>query len=241
MQDSDEMPENNLSKTSKAQQPGIVILALESGSDASSAALRLPSGQIIQALTQARHGHAERLAEQVMQVIDKAQLQFSDVTHIAAGCGPGSFTGIRVCLAAATGLVLAGDAVPAGINMLEALLYNASMTDSQQLNLAVLDSRRQSVYARLSSESGDLDLDKEQFRTLLLAKPEVKIIGLLPEGWAEDLPSNATYQLILPSAELVAGYAAYLLEKGKPLAPLQAAYLAPPKLGPAKKPARKTA
>lgn len=215
-----------------------IILALESGGDASSAAICLPSGRMFHTITQARHGHAERLASQIEQVREQANLPFADITHIAAGCGPGSFTGIRVCLAAATGLILAGGAEPVGIHMLEALLYQASQTDDEVPVIAILDSRRQSVYARMSHakasfEGADLDLDEASLHRLISDAPNSKLIGVLPEGWAQKLPQNTNYQPFMPSAELVASFAAHKISQKMPLAPLQAAYLAPPKLGPA--------
>ena len=55
----------------------------------------------------ARFGHAEYLVDMVQGLMEEADASFSDLTHIAAGCGPGSFTGLRVCLSAAKGYMLA--------------------------------------------------------------------------------------------------------------------------------------
>lgn len=210
----------------------MIILALDSGSDSSSAALRLPSGKVFQNIVEARHGHAERLASQIAEVMDEANCDFADVDYIAAGCGPGSFTGIRVCLAAATGLVLAGSAKPVGISLLDAILHESGQTDDDKPVVAVLDSRRNSVYALMSGESKIQDLTESDFDALTKAHPDFQLRGVLPHDWQDRLPHAESFRFVLPSAKLVANLAAHQIMSGVPLAPLQAAYLAPPKLGP---------
>lgn len=219
--------------TGASQAP--VILALESASDASSAALRLPSGEVIQNLVEARHGHVERLTLQIADVLRQANYSFADITHIAAGCGPGSFTGIRVCLAAATGLLLAGTAQAVGISMLDALLHSKSGTDSQTSRLAILDSRRNTIYALQSGSTQIQDWDEAQLHKRLHSKPDISLTGLLPDGWDMRLPPHTHFQRRLPAAEMVAELAAEHILTNRALAPLEPAYLAPPKLGPSKK------
>jgi len=213
----------------------MIILALDSGSDSSSAALRLPSGEVYQNIVEARHGHAERLASQIADVMDEANCDFADVDYIAAGCGPGSFTGIRVCLAAATGLVLAGAAKPVGISLLDAILHESGQTHGDKPVLAVLDSRRNSVYALMSGKSEIQDLTESDFDALIQANPDMQLRGVLPHDWQDRLSHAESFRSVLPSAELVANLAAHQIMSGLPLAPLQAAYLAPPKLGPSPK------
>ena len=230
-----------------------IILAVESASDASSAAIYLPSGEIIQNLVEARHGHAERLTTQIDDVMRQANCRFSHITHIAAGCGPGSFTGIRVCLAAAKGLLLAGTAKPVGVSLLEAMLHartdtyfgmysgkksgTKSETKSGTGWLAVLDSRRNSVYMLKSDMTQIQDVDEAGLHKILLSEPDLQLTGLLPDGWDAALPQPSRFHRQLPSAVLIANLAAKQIFGGMPLAPLEPAYLAPPKLGPAKKPA----
>ena len=236
-----------------------IILAVESASDASSAAIYLPSGEIIQNLVEARHGHAERLTAQIDDVMRQANCRFSDITHIAAGCGPGSFTGIRVCLAAAKGLLLAGTAKPVGISLLEAMLHartdtyfgmysgtksdkeadikpgtksgtksetksgTKSETKSGTGWLAVLDSRRNSVYMLKSDMTQIQDVDEAGLHKILLSEPELQLTGLLPDGWDAGLPQPSRFHRQLPSAALIAKLEAKQIFGGMPLAPLEPA------------------
>ncbi|MCB1426400.1 MAG: tRNA (adenosine(37)-N6)-threonylcarbamoyltransferase complex dimerization subunit type 1 TsaB, partial [Notoacmeibacter sp.] len=65
-------------------------------------------------------GHAEQLMDVIAQAMAEAGAQWPDLTRLAVTVGPGSFTGIRVGVAAARGLALALDLPLTGITTLEA-------------------------------------------------------------------------------------------------------------------------
>ena len=76
-------------------------------------------------------------------------MDFSSLSHVAAGCGPGSFTGLRVSLAAAKGVCLAHDIIGLGISGLEALAFSSSGALNGLPVLCISDTRRGNVYAQL--------------------------------------------------------------------------------------------
>ena len=66
-------------------------------------------------------GHAERLFPMIDEVLAEADASYADLTRVAVCTGPGSFTGLRVGVAAARGLAL-GCGIPAiGIALFEAV------------------------------------------------------------------------------------------------------------------------
>ena len=134
-----------------------IILALECSGNAASAALMVDRKITGFQEHKARHGHAETLIGLVDKTARIAGIQLANITHIAAGCGPGSFTGLRVCLSAAKGYQLATGAKPLGISGLSALAYQAAAqnkTGAQhkiggQIYLCLADSRRGTYFAQL--------------------------------------------------------------------------------------------
>lgn len=94
-----------------------MILVIESATAACSAALIGADGELLDE----RHeivgrGHAERLVPMIAEL-----LRDSRPDRIIVDCGPGSFTGVRVGLAAAHGLALGWDVPLAGFSSLALL------------------------------------------------------------------------------------------------------------------------
>jgi len=87
-----------------------------------------------------RVSRASTLLADVDALVRQAGAHPRDVTALAVGIGPGSFTGIRIGLAAARGLALALDLEAAGVTTLDALAAGASGA------VAVIDAKRREVF-----------------------------------------------------------------------------------------------
>ncbi len=102
------------------------------------------------------HGQAEALLPMVDAAMRDASLPVSALDLIAATVGPGSFTGIRVGLAAARGVALAAGIPLLGVTGFEAVAAAAERGGSQKVEaehdrggpvlLVVLESRRTDLY-----------------------------------------------------------------------------------------------
>lgn len=157
----------------QAKTDSSILLALECSGNAASAAL-IAAGNIVGFKEhKARHGHAETLISLVQEAVLMAGCPLDRVTHIAAGCGPGSFTGLRVCLSAAKGYSLALGAMPLGVSGLAALAYHHHIAEKPAGKtgyLSCADSRRNSVFtqffdADLSPQTAFEDRDAAQLKT----------------------------------------------------------------------------
>ncbi|HOV60032.1 MAG TPA: tRNA (adenosine(37)-N6)-threonylcarbamoyltransferase complex dimerization subunit type 1 TsaB [Candidatus Hydrogenedentes bacterium] len=89
-----------------------------------------PAFHVLAEITADLHrAHAERLLPLVEQVMDLAGLTRDQVTHLVAVVGPGSFTGLRVALAAWKGLALAWHLPLVGVSTLRALALQCPSRD----------------------------------------------------------------------------------------------------------------
>jgi tRNA threonylcarbamoyladenosine biosynthesis protein TsaB len=93
----------------------------------------------------ARPGHAAELLPLVDRLIAAAEGGWGAVERIAVGTGPGSFTGLRIGVAAARALALARRVPLVGVSSLRALAEAAE--GEAALVLAVIDARRGEGFA----------------------------------------------------------------------------------------------
>src|SRR5580658_2808001 len=99
-------------------------------------------------------GHAEALIPLVKRVMDQAGVGFTAIDRVAVTTGPGSFTGLRVGLAAARGIALAAGKPAVGLTTLAALAAPFFDADETKSLLAVIDARHSHVYMQLFGPGG---------------------------------------------------------------------------------------
>jgi tRNA threonylcarbamoyladenosine biosynthesis protein TsaB len=103
----------------------------------------------------AERGHAQLLIPLLIELLDSAGLTFGDIDRFAATTGPGSFTGIRVALAAAHGLALGTGKPIVGVTVFEALAAMAAEAGIAAPRLLVaIDSRRAELFVQLFDQAG---------------------------------------------------------------------------------------
>jgi tRNA threonylcarbamoyladenosine biosynthesis protein TsaB len=99
-------------------------------------------------------GHAEALMPLIAAVMSAANTEFFDLDRIAVTVGPGSFTGLRVGVAAARGIALAAGKPAVGLTTLAALAAPFFDADETKALLAVIDARHDQVYMQLFGSGG---------------------------------------------------------------------------------------
>jgi tRNA threonylcarbamoyl adenosine modification protein YeaZ len=101
-------------------------------------------------------GHAEALLPMLQRVMQKANFGFSDIDRIAVTTGPGSFTGLRVGIAAARGLALAAEKPAVGLSTLSAYAAPHMASDERFPVVAAVDARHDHVYMQVFAPGGRL-------------------------------------------------------------------------------------
>jgi tRNA threonylcarbamoyladenosine biosynthesis protein TsaB len=101
-------------------------------------------------------GHAEALLPMLQRVMQQANFGFSDIDRIAVTTGPGSFTGLRVGIAAARGLALAAEKPAVGLSTLSAYAAPHMASDERFPVVAAVDARHDHVYMQVFAPGGRL-------------------------------------------------------------------------------------
>lgn len=159
----------------------MIVLAIDTaGVDCSAAVYDGAARRLLAERTEMiGRGHAEKLMATIDAALAAADLDLSDVERIAVTVGPGSFTGIRVGVAAARGLALSLGVESVGISTLETLANMAEETDRPLL--AAMDAKRDEVYlqrfsAKRTPEGEPEMVSLDRFRELA-ASGEWQIAG----------------------------------------------------------------
>ncbi|MBI4773646.1 MAG: tRNA (adenosine(37)-N6)-threonylcarbamoyltransferase complex dimerization subunit type 1 TsaB [Deltaproteobacteria bacterium] len=121
------------------------ILALDCSSAMCSACLTEDETVLAEVSLRAFRSHATFLYRCVDQLMVNGRLGFEDLHGFAVTIGPGSFTGLRIGVAAAKGLAYASGKPLVGVSTLEALAGNIPY--SRLPLVAALDARKNQLYA----------------------------------------------------------------------------------------------
>jgi len=158
-----------------------VILAIDTTSEFGSLALMRATDCIDEMPLHSSDGFAHLLHEQLARLLARNEVKLGEIQCFASAAGPGSFTGVRVGLAAAKGLAEATGRSAIAVSNLRAL----ASFGSRPLRATVLDARRGQVYAAVYSQD---------LRTVI---PEAVIalpawLNSLPEGDLEFISQDFT-------------------------------------------------
>ena len=129
------------------------ILAFETSAKAASAAL-LEDGQLV-AESYQRSGltHSRTVLLLAQELLRVCGWPAESVDAAAVAAGPGSFTGVRIGVAAAKGFAWGREIPCCGVSTLEAMAWNAGLSDG--IAAAAMDARRSQVYcAAFAMEGG---------------------------------------------------------------------------------------
>ena len=105
------------------------ILAIETASEACSAALLISdengNQKIHEQIELTPRQHAKKILSMLDKVLEEAKLELKDVDAIAFGRGPGAFTGLRIAAGVAQGVALSVDKPVVPVSTLAALALRA--------------------------------------------------------------------------------------------------------------------
>ncbi len=121
------------------------LIALETATEACSAALWMDGDVRWQFERAAARRHGERVLEQVQCLLAEAGLTPGQLDAVAVGRGPGAFTGVRLGLGVAQGLAFAAGIPVVPVSTLAALAQQGADRGAREV-LAVLDARMREVY-----------------------------------------------------------------------------------------------
>lgn len=167
----------------------LTVLALDSAGSACSTAVWIDGRIVARRFSEMEHGHAEALIPMVQAAMTEAGLDYADLDLIAAGTGPGSYTGVRVALAAARAIASAAGKPLSGVSNFEAI---AAACAPQAPDLVAIESRRVDFYIQVFGRDGAADspptvIAESDLAALFAIGETVQIAGDAAERAAQTL------------------------------------------------------
>ena len=127
----------------------VKILAVDSSSSAASCAIVENGVPLAAAFTNAGLTHSQTLVSMITGMLKNAAIPLADIGLIAVTSGPGSFTGVRIGVAAVKGLAFTDKIPCAGVSTLAAMAHGVSNVvpeDENAVICATMDARRSQLY-----------------------------------------------------------------------------------------------
>jgi tRNA threonylcarbamoyl adenosine modification protein YeaZ len=213
------------------------ILAIDTALEACAAAvLDTARGTVLahESIVMTR-GHAEALMPLIERVIGETDGGFAGLDRIAVTVGPGSFTGLRVGIAAARGLALATGKRAVGLTTLAAFAAPLIAEDDTLPVVAAIDARHEHVYLQVFGPGGRTLVPprvaalRDAVRAATTSRGP-RLVGtgatMLAAAWpAGERPPRLVERRGAPDIDWVAHLGAAVAEDTAPPKPL---YLRPP-------------
>lgn len=175
------------------------LLAIDASTAACSVAINR-DGEIIESFVLAPQDHTRRLLPMLDDLLQSENLPLSAIDAIAFANGPGSFTGLRICLSIVQGLAFGASLPVIPVSTLEVMVLGAQRLlnlNSNRLVLPMLDARMAEVYWGLyesGASQNQIDNKKSEVlnskegvkRPICLVDDAVSALSDIPNGKAGD-------------------------------------------------------
>lgn len=205
-----------------------MLLAIDTSAGSSVAVVDYERGVLAEASDPGTRGHAERIGTLISDALAEAGITPPELSAVAAGMGPGPFTGLRVGIVAARAFALAAGKPVVSLVSHDAIAFAAYREGREGPLLVVTDARRRELYWSFYQGVDDAGLPLRADGPGL-AKPDE-----LPHADAARLDAASV------SAAALGLLAEHTWKAGRPFASGEALYVRSPDVTPSARPKRVT-
>ena len=190
---------------------GKPILGIETSESLCSAALFFPDKKCFSANVNLKYAHSEKLFEIINFLFETSGLKNNEISGIAVSGGPGSFTGLRIGLAAAKGVAYGAGVPVAVIPTFEAMDYQLTcyLNNNSEFIIANRVNRDEVYYAKFQIKSNSYifvnDLTILNNKEFVLNAEGCRVFG--NAGMLLNNEKQIIDSIESPSAEFIARWA----------------------------------
>ncbi|MEN8260373.1 MAG: tRNA (adenosine(37)-N6)-threonylcarbamoyltransferase complex dimerization subunit type 1 TsaB [Pseudomonadota bacterium] len=177
----------------------MIVLAVETATEACSAAL-YADGRILERYQVAPREHSMLILPMVQSLLDESGAALNNIDALAFGCGPGSFTGLRIAAGVVQGIAFAADLPVVPVSTLAAMAQDVFEAFEEKYAFAAIDARMGEVYWGVYQRNSRGFAELLGVEAVLYAVdvdfPDVRGAGV-GSGWALTLACIVSCRLVL--------------------------------------------
>jgi len=121
------------------------ILAIDCSGKELNLGLRFGHDKMVKLTIEAGHSHGQLIIEKISDLLRSVEIKVEQLKALVVSTGPGSFTGLRIALAAAKGMATALNIPVAGVSLFEIAAFKLNKTE--QAVAVIVPFKRDSVFA----------------------------------------------------------------------------------------------
>ena len=198
------------------------ILSIDTATEICSVALGIDGALYDKMEAAEDRSHAKLLTVLIQDLLQKNQMDVSELDAIAVSEGPGSYTGLRIGVSVAKGICYAGKFPLIGVSTLQTIVsgyLQSNTAEPDTVLLPMLDARRMEVYyaeydsalneiipaTPLVIESGAFEEYKNKTEVVFMGSGAEKcseVVGLSNAKFVSELPNKAEFMVTLAEAKL---------------------------------------
>ena len=184
------------------------LLAIETSGSLCGCSLFFSDEKYFSSVINLKHSHSEKLFEIIEFVFKQAGIERKEISSVAVSIGPGSFTGLRIGLAAAKGIAFAAGIPIIPVPTFEALAYQLSFYEKSDTEITIANKvNNNEVYYAKFKISPNSYIFTHTLTILPLAKLDTETGKVYGNTKFENNLYNINDAINSPSPEYVAKWA----------------------------------
>ncbi len=149
------------------------ILAIDCSGKELNLGLRFGHDRTVKLSIEAGRSHGQLIIEKISDLLRSAEIKVKQLRALVVSTGPGSFTGLRIALAAAKGMAIALNIPAVGVSLFEIAAFKLSKTE--QAAIVIVPFKRDSVFA---GEVTSGNFDNSSIRVVPIKQLKNQLSGL---------------------------------------------------------------
>ena len=163
------------------------ILAIDCSGKELNLGLKFGHDRTVKLSIEAGHSHGQLIIEKISDLLRSAEIKVEQLEALVVSTGPGSFTGLRIALAAAKGMATALNIPVAGVSLFEIAAFKLNKTE--QSVVVIVPFKRDAVFAG-EVKSGDFEISSIEVVPMKQLKSFLSGLEVVSCGFNEENISN---------------------------------------------------